>query len=210
MRNPLSVILALSREKAESGDEDASRMVRQAERLARLMDDILEFSRRTVLNRENLSAIAVLQTSIASARAEAGKSADGVTIRWEGIANDSFMGDRVRLSQVFHNLILNAFQSLSGQGLIVLSCQREDSMLVFTVEDNGPGTPEKDLERFFEPFFTTKKIGTGLGLAISRKIIEDHGGTIEAFTRKPHGMVLKVTLSTLLQTPAESVDAIRP
>jgi len=71
MRNPLSVILALSREKAEAGDEDARRMVRQAERLSRLMEDIMDFSRRTVLKKEPLSAVTLLQSSIATARKQA-------------------------------------------------------------------------------------------------------------------------------------------
>jgi PAS domain S-box-containing protein len=207
MRNPLSVILAFSREKADSGDEDASRIFRQAEKLTHLMDDILEFSHRTTLNKETLSAIAILQTSIASARAQAGKSADAVTIRWEGIADDTFVGDRVRLGQVFHNLILNAFQSLSGQGCISICCRRENASLVFVVEDDGPGTPEREMDRFFEPFYTTKKYGSGLGLAISRKIVEDHGGRIEAIGRKPHGMTLKVTIPTSVQAPIESTES---
>jgi two-component system sensor histidine kinase HydH len=110
------------------------------------------------------------------------------------------------LSQLFHNLILNSFQALSGQGQLTLSCRREENMMVFTVEDDGPGTSSIDLVRFFEPFFTTKKMGTGLGLAISRKIVEDHGGTIEAKTKQPHGMVLKITFPTYVAAPVESAS----
>jgi signal transduction histidine kinase len=172
------------------------------------MEDIMEFSRRTVLKKEPLSAVSLLQASIASARAQAGKAADGVTLRWEGVADDILLGDRVRLGQLFHNLLLNAFQALSGQGQLALSCRREDRSMVIMVEDDGPGTSAKDLVRFFEPFFTTKKSGTGLGLAISRKIAEDHGGTLEAKPKQPHGMVLKIILPTYVAAPVDS--ATRP
>jgi PAS domain S-box-containing protein len=207
MRNPLSVITALSKEKILEGDEDAKRLVFQAEKLARLMEDILDFSRRTVLAKEPLSAVSLFQSAIASARVQAGKAADGVTLRWEGIADDQLWGDRVRLEQVFHNLLLNAFQALSGHGQMVLTCRREDPMMVLTVEDDGPGLPEKDMERVFEPFFTTKKLGTGLGLAISRKIIEDHGGTLEASLRNPKGMSMRVTLPAVVNgNPPKRVE----
>lgn len=207
MRNPLSVILALSKEKAETGDEDAGRIVRQAVRLSRLMEDIMDFSRRSVLKKEQLSVIALLQTSIATARKQVGKAADGVTLRWEGITDDTIWGDRVRLTQLFHNLLLNAFQALSGQGQLTLSCRREGDMMALTVEDDGPGATPEELIHFFEPFFTTKKLGTGLGLAISRKIVEDHGGALEAKTKQPHGMVLKTTLPAYAAIQAESTTS---
>lgn len=194
MRNPLSVITALAREKAEEGDEDAKRMALQAERLLRLMEDILDFSRRTELKRESLSAAKILQSAIASARRQAGKAADGVTLRWEGTPDDRFEGDRVRLEQVFHNLVLNAFEALAGSGQVTLACRREPGRMVVTVEDDGPGPADQDLERVFEPFFSTKKFGTGLGLAVSRKIVEDHGGTLEASRREPRGMRMTVAL----------------
>jgi PAS domain S-box-containing protein len=200
MRNPLSVISALSREKADEGDEDAKRMVAQSQRLARLMEDIMEFSRRTVLKKESLSIAEMLQSSIASARTQAKKEADGVTLRWEGASDDRLVGDRMRLGQVFHNLLLNAFQALSGKGQILISCRREGPRSVMTIADDGPGMDEKDIVRIFEPFFTKKKQGNGLGLAISRKIIEDHGGTLEVSHRQPHGLVFQVVLPNFLET----------
>jgi len=208
MRNPLSVILALAQEKAEAGDEDAGRIVAQSKRLVRLMEDILDFSRQTVLKKEKLSVTAILQSAIASARKGAKKAADGVTLQWEGTSDDWMLGDRVRLEQVFHNLILNAFQSLAGKGRIVLSCRHEGDHVVVGVEDDGPGMPEADLPRVFEPFFTTKKLGTGLGLSISRKIVEDHGGTLEAIRLEPGGMLFKTTLPALLSAETGSTAQV--
>lgn len=77
-------------------------------------------------------------------------------------------------------------------------------MMALTVEDDGPGATPEELIHFFEPFFTTKKLGTGLGLAISRKIVEDHGGTLEAKTKQPHGMVIRITLPVYAATQAGS------
>jgi PAS domain S-box-containing protein len=194
MRNPLSVISALSQEKGAE-NPDAARLQAQAAKLTRLMDDILAFSRKTDLKRGPVSPAALLQSALESARTQAGSVAARVAVRWNMILPvEELNGDRERLEQVFHNILLNAFQAVSEGGTVTLSCHREGYAAVLTVEDDGPGLPQKDLEHLFEPFYTTKKLGTGLGLALSRKIVEDHGGTIEAFRREPCGMVFKISL----------------
>ncbi len=195
IRNPLSVIAALARQKSESGDEDGKRVVAQTEKITRLMDDILEYARRPALKRVPLSPATILQAALESARAQAGEAARGVTARWKiQPFTETLSGDKDRMEQVFHNLILNAFQAMSGGGCVTLSCFQTERGAEFMVEDEGPGIQPKDLECVFEPFTTTKKLGTGLGLAISRKIVEDHGGTLEASRREPNGMVFKVRL----------------
>jgi two-component system sporulation sensor kinase A len=194
MRNPLAVITALTQEK-EAEFPDAARLQGQAAKLKRLMDDILEFSRKTDLKREPVSPAALFQSALESARAQAGPLAARITIRWNMILPvEELNGDRQRLEQVFHNILLNAFQAIPEGGTVTLSCHREAYAAVLTVEDDGPGLPQKDMEHLFEPFYTTKKLGTGLGLSISRKIVEDHGGTIEALRGESRGTMVKVTL----------------
>jgi len=195
MRNPLSVISALAKEKADAGEPDGQRLSAQALKLQSLMDDILDFSRRTELKRSPVVLEALLQTAFESAKTQAGETGARVTIRWDlRPPLDGFQGDREKLEQVFHNLILNAFQALGGKGTLSLGGQRTGSGWVVSVRDDGPGFPVKDLNRIFEPFYTTKKLGTGLGLAISRKIVEDHGGRITAQRVEPHGMLFEVQL----------------
>jgi len=195
MRNPLAVISALSREKVDTGDADGARLMAQTAKLTRLMDDILEFSRRPILKQDDLLVEVLLKAALESAGAQAGDGAAETSVRWEGNWSGlKVRGDKDRLEQVFHNLLLNAFQALGGKGTITISCRREGADVCLSIEDDGPGLGEKDLGRMFEPFYTTKKLGTGLGLAISRKIVEDHGGGLKAFQGDPRGMVFTAKL----------------
>jgi signal transduction histidine kinase len=74
-----------------------------------------------------------------------------------------------------------------------MSARTVENMAVITVSDDGPGIRTEDLQRVFEPFFTTKKGGTGLGLPICKKIVEDHGGTIEIRSAESEGTSVVLT-----------------
>lgn len=96
--------------------------------------------------------------------------------------------DRVRLVQVFTNLFENAIAATGDPVRIEVSVQPENSGSArwrIRVRDNGPGLNLEQRRRLFEPFYTTKPTGTGLGLAIARRILEAHGGTIEAGDSSP-------------------------
>jgi len=86
------------------------------------------------------------------------------------------------LNQVWINLIDNALDAVGGSGRIRLITRHEADYVMVEVQDDGPGIPPDVLPRLFEPFFTTKAVGlgTGLGLDISYRIVQQHGGTIEA------------------------------
>jgi nitrogen fixation/metabolism regulation signal transduction histidine kinase len=108
--------------------------------------------------------------------------------------------DRGRLRQILHNLIRNSMEALSGsdQGEIHLMTrlrQAEDYQAVeLTVEDNGPGFDMENVNRLFDPYVTSKPKGTGLGLAIVKKLIEEHGGTIDARNRESGGARIEIVL----------------
>ena len=97
-----------------------------------------------------------------------------------------FLCDPDRVRQLLHNVIKNAFETVSDKKQLklaistrLLSTRKSDTIeLVF--EDNGPGFATAVRERLFEPYVTTKTKGTGLGLAIVKKIVEEHGGTVRA------------------------------
>ena len=80
------------------------------------------------------------------------------------------------------NLLSNAIDAISGEGVIGISSGAHGDMYRLVVQDTGSGIDPKVRDRIFEPFFTTKPIGvgTGLGLSIAYSIVQKHGGTLEA------------------------------
>jgi len=97
--------------------------------------------------------------------------------------------DRRLLHQCLRNIFLNAVQAVSNSvpKLIEIRIARVAEYVRIEVRDSGPGIPTEHLSHIFEAFYTTRKGGTGLGLAIARKIVEEHGGTIDAANATPRG-----------------------
>ncbi|GAC1467316.1 MAG: ATP-binding protein [Desulfuromonadaceae bacterium] len=86
--------------------------------------------------------------------------------------------DQNQLHQVIINLLKNAADAMSYEGIIRIECSVTPATVRISITDNGTGIPEDAAQHLFEPFWTTKPAGTGLGLAISYRIIETHGGTL--------------------------------
>jgi len=108
--------------------------------------------------------------------------------------------DRAQLQQVFLNLISNAVDAISKDGLVEIASRRTDSYIVVTISDDGPGIPKDQQRKVFDPFFTTKKTekGTGLGLWVSYNIIEKMGGTITLKSEKGEGSTFAVQIPVVL------------
>ncbi|NPV90128.1 MAG: hypothetical protein HPY50_05040 [Firmicutes bacterium] len=104
--------------------------------------------------------------------------------------------DEEQMKQVFLNLILNAAQSVEGEGEITVETglSKDGSMVRAVIRDTGIGIREEDLKKVFDPFFTTREKGTGLGLSVAQKIVEGHGGVIEVTSRPGEGSEFAVYL----------------
>ncbi len=108
--------------------------------------------------------------------------------------------DRGRMRQIIHNLIVNAIEALEGfekpnVRVATRSLERGDQSCVeLVVEDNGPGFRPDVIGQVFDPYVTTKPKGTGLGLAIVKKIVEEHGGKIEADNARSGGARVRIEL----------------
>jgi signal transduction histidine kinase len=112
-------------------------------------------------------------------------------------------GDQHQLTQLFTNLLANAYEAMEGRGRVVISAaavRMDDAdgreAVRAEVADNGPGMPPDVADRIFDPFFTTKAKGSGLGLAIVRKIVDAHDGQIDMKTVPGAGTTIRVTLPT--------------
>lgn len=108
--------------------------------------------------------------------------------------------DRSRVRQILNNLLTNAFEALEGRqdACVTVTTHREMqgglAMFSITVADNGPGFEPAIVDRVFDPYVTSKPKGTGLGLAIVKKIVEEHGGRIEADNAETGGARVQVLL----------------
>jgi nitrogen fixation/metabolism regulation signal transduction histidine kinase len=108
--------------------------------------------------------------------------------------------DRGRLRQIIHNLLANAIEALEGAREPEIRVETrlveraEGRLAEITVEDNGPGFRPDVIGQVFDPYVTTKPKGTGLGLAIVKKIVEEHGGRIEADNARTGGARVRIEL----------------
>jgi two-component system, NtrC family, nitrogen regulation sensor histidine kinase NtrY len=97
--------------------------------------------------------------------------------------------DPEQIRRVIINVVDNAIEAMDRQGRIVIETHYDEPnhLVRFVIADNGPGIPPGEREKLFLPYYSTKRRGSGLGLAIVRRIIAEHGGTIDASDNEPTG-----------------------
>jgi signal transduction histidine kinase len=113
------------------------------------------------------------------------------------------LADPDRARQVFANIIRNGVQAMRDGGTLTVATEVAHGQARVAFADTGSGISPKHLHRIFEPYFSTKRSGLGLGLALSLRIVQAHGGTIDAANRPGGGAVLTVSLPT---HPRETAD----
>jgi signal transduction histidine kinase len=117
------------------------------------------------------------------------------------------LADRVHLSQVLLNLIINAMDAVMGRPapdrkVIVFGRATGTHAVEISVSDSGTGIPAEALPRLFDPFFTTKETGMGMGLSISRAIVDAHGGSLTAENDAEGGATFRILLPAWQTPPA--------
>jgi two-component system sensor histidine kinase PilS (NtrC family) len=109
-------------------------------------------------------------------------------------ASSMLSGDRDQIRQIVYNVAKNAVHAMSAGGTLTVTGREEDAWYAIRFTDTGRGMSEEELSRLFTPFSTAFDGGTGLGMAIVRRIVEDHGGAIDAESRPGEGTTVAVLL----------------
>jgi signal transduction histidine kinase len=189
------------------------RVDRNIERCARIINDILDFTRVRDLSREPVALDAWLGEALAEIAVPA-----SVTVRRELLFGDALPLDRERFRQIIVNLIDNAAQAMVDPGwtpaddrqrAITVRTEAAGPHVRLSVSDNGPGISQDRLPKIFEPLFTTKSFGVGLGLPTVRQIVEQHGGTIDVESTVDVGTTFTIWLPRQAAPAAASEDPVQ-
>jgi two-component system nitrogen regulation sensor histidine kinase NtrY len=169
-------------------DECTTAIVTEVESLKALVDEFAQFARMPAPRAVPANLNAVLTETMALYNG----LLSGITIDRElAPALPPVRLDVEQIRRVVINLIDNAIEALSGMagGRIVVQTQHDAGNAVarIVIADNGPGVPAADREKLFMPYYSTKRRGSGLGLAIVRRIVGEHGGSIEVGDNTPRG-----------------------
>ncbi|MDB4882930.1 MAG: hypothetical protein JWL95_1696 [Gemmatimonadetes bacterium] len=195
IRNPLasirSAVEQLSRSPFSGSDEQtlARLVMRESDRLSRLLSEFLDFARVRVTHTEPLDLSSLAKATLRLA-AENPNRPVGVRLEYVGAAGEHIVeGDEDLLHRAILNLLLNAIQASPDDSEVRLEvftataeqlggARYEHGAVALSITDSGPGIALDIRDRLFDPFFTTKPGGSGLGLAVVHRAIDAHRGLV--------------------------------
>ena len=215
LNNPLTAVMGYTQLVQTTPDLDRSvrrdmqKIYDQADRAAKIVQNLLTFAREYRAERQAVDVNEVLrrtldlrlyQLQVENIIIETNFSSDSL-ITW---------ADGNQLQQVFLNLINNAQDAMvahRGGGYLRLVTEREGDRIRIDVIDDGPGLSSEARQHLFEPFFTTKEVGrgTGLGLSICFGIVSEHGGEIQVHSERQKGTTMTVFLPMAPQEQLQSL-----
>jgi signal transduction histidine kinase len=231
LRTPLNAISGWAHMLLAGGLDEATQIKavetinRNALLQAQLISDLLDVSRivsgKLSLQTKPVDMALVIQTAIDGIR----PAAETKNVQIEAVLAPEvglLLGDPARLQQVAGNLLSNAVKFTPSNGHVLISLNKSGADIELTVQDDGPGIPQKFMPHIFEPFrqadaaMSRSQKGLGLGLSIVRHLVELHGGKVQAMNCEDGpGAILKVVLpvpapiaalAALLQCDADSLD----
>ncbi|MBM4313609.1 MAG: PAS domain S-box protein, partial [Deltaproteobacteria bacterium] len=200
IRNPLSSLKGFAtyfRERFRENPADretAEVMIREVDRLNRVINQLLEFARPLTMSLVPTSLPSLIRHTLKTVEGQAREK--GIVIETDFSSEIGEISiDADRMSQVLMNLVLNAIAAMEKGGTLRASLVRQDDRSIgISITDTGAGIRKEDLPRIFDPYFTTKPAGTGLGLPIVEKIVEAHGGKIQLTSELGVGTTATVIL----------------
>jgi signal transduction histidine kinase len=216
LRNMLTSAQLQSERLAALGDPKVAKAL---PRLERALDRALSLA-QNVLNYGRTEEAApstrrmLLRPAVEAAAEDAGLSDEGIRLEMDMGPRFLIEADPEQLHRILLNLMRNARQAIesephrNGKGVITVSAVKSDGQAMVRMADDGPGLPEKAIERLFQPFIgSARSGGAGLGLAISRELAQAHGGDVVLVRSGPEGAVFELRLPTGNRAQAPANDA---
>ena len=219
LKTPIGAVSLLAEALQVASDEPdqvrrfAKRLGKEADRLARITQEIIELSRLQaadaltspkVVAIDHVVALAIDQNRVA---AESGR----VTIVSGGDAGAEVYGDEPLLAVALHNLIANAIQYSPKGSRVGVGVSNGDGIVEIAVTDQGIGIPDDELDRVFERFFRIDPArsrhtgGSGLGLSIVKHVVQNHGGDIRVWSQPGNGSTFTIRLPEASHATAASL-----
>lgn len=209
IRNPLSSMRMLSQmlmQKLETSDEQRQSLqyiLEEIERIDNIVKGLMDFARPTTLNLEQQPLMPALQSVLALMEANLTHHQIQLVSEFASDLPD-FQFDSDKIKQAFMNVVLNAMEAMPQGGTLTVATFKHENAVCIKVTDTGIGISEEDIEHLFEPFFTRKEKGTGLGLANVKRILEEHGGTVEIESTPGEGTTVSLWLPLRFSEPLKS------
>ncbi|MBU8923132.1 MAG: hypothetical protein KOO63_15040 [Bacteroidales bacterium] len=201
IRNPLFIIRGAAEKlqalHPESSKEIDTFIIEETDRLDSILTAYLQFAREEKAPMSEGDLAVILSRSVRLIN-EGGKGG-GLPIRSDiELTKAPLICDEKKLQQALMNILLNSSQfSTDSSESIEVSLSHEGKSYNLVIRDHGPGIPAGEIEKVFEPFYTTRNDGSGLGLSIARRIVDDHGGSLDISNAKGSGTTVRVVLPAI-------------
>lgn len=222
LKTPIGAVGLLAEAMQAASDEPeqvrrfAKRLTKEAERLARITQEIIELSRLQaadaltkpeVVGIDHVVALAIDQNRVAA-------DSSRVEIVSGGDAGAEVYGDEPLLAVALHNLIANAIQYSPHGSRVGVGVSNADGIVEISVTDQGIGIPDDERDRVFERFFRIDPArsrhtgGSGLGLSIVKHVVQNHGGDVRVWSQPGNGSTFTIRLPEASQAiPASLKEA---
>lgn len=218
LKTPIGALAVLAETIAAGADpavqQLAERLTREADRLARIVDDLLDLSLVEAQDAPVRGAVPVARL-VAEAVDQVRHAAElaGIPLEVREVSSELVvLADERQLVSAIANLLDNAVKYSEAGQPVEIDASRDEDRVVISVRDHGIGIPSHDLERVFERFYRVDRArsretgGTGLGLSIVRHAVQGHGGDVSVESREGEGSTFRISLPLAGESEAEKPE----
>ncbi|WLR43275.1 ATP-binding protein [Bacillus carboniphilus] len=196
VRNPLTSINGFLQLIYREGREDRQYfqiIFDEIKRIEVVLSELLMLAKPQAIYFQEVNVVEVVQQVVTFTQSNA--TLHNINIEFINKGNDIYiLCDENQLKQVFINLIKNSIEAMNNGGNILVTSYRKNGQAVITIEDEGMGMTDEQIEKLGEPFFTTKEKGTGLGMTVCLRIIKDHQGQLHVKSVPGKGTKISISI----------------